>query len=181
MTTESSAPVHPATDASPASVQAAAATGIQSIVTHRSIAAPAQRVWDGLQFYEELDQEAPFLLRLLLPRPARQVASAQVQGEATTLPYEGGHYARRITKLEPPLRYEFEVIDQQLKSDRGVLLLSGAYTLRETKPGLTDLAITTRYVSRIRPRWLADPIEAMLCRRLHRHLLDSIEALAGLA
>jgi len=153
-----------------------AATGIQSIVTHRAIAASVEQVWTNLQFYEELDHAPPFLLRMLLPRPERKVTAPAVEGEATTFPYDGGHYARRVTKLEPPNRYEFEVVDQRLKTDRSVLLLSGAYTLHAMAPTQTDLAITTRYFSRIRPRWFAEPVEALLCRQLHRHLLDAIEA-----
>jgi hypothetical protein len=163
---------------SPAPGRAAPATEVQSIVTHRAIAASAERVWDCLQFYEEVDRRPPFLLRLLLPRPKRKVTAAAVEGEATTLPYEGGHYARRITKLDRPRRYEFEVIDQKIPSDRGVMLLSGAFNLDVSTPTQTDLSITTCYVSGIRPRWLAERVEAMLCRQLHRHLLDSIETKA---
>jgi hypothetical protein len=138
--------------------RAGAAEAIQSIVTHRNIGASLEQVWNSLRFYEELDREPPFLLRLMLPRPKAKVASATVEGEATTLPYEGGHYARQITKLEPPYRYEFEVIDQRLASDRGVTLMSGAFTLHALSATQTDLAITTRYSSRIRPRWLAEPV-----------------------
>jgi hypothetical protein len=100
----------------------------------------------------------------------------RTEGEETTLHYEDGHYAKRVKKLEPQRHYEFDVIDQRLASDRGVLLLSGAYTLDELSSKKTDLAITTRYTSRIGPRWLAEPIEGVLCRRLHKHLLDAIQA-----
>jgi hypothetical protein len=176
-----STPINPSANhasgaTSPESAPATPTTGIQSIVTHRDIAASVEQVWSNLQFYEELDHTAPFLLRLLLPRPERKVTAPAVEGHATSFPYDGGHYARRITKLEPPMRYEFEVVDQRLTSDRGVMLLSGAFTLHAMSATQTDLAITTRYVSRIRPRWLANPLEALLCRRLHRHLLDAIEA-----
>ena len=149
---------------------------IVSIVTHRVLAAPAATVWDSLKFYEEIEGKAPFLLRLLLPQPERTANSARVQGDELTLPYSGGHYSRRIVRLEPPHRYEFDVIEQQMSSDRGVTLLSGAYTLRELSAAETDLSITTRYASRIRPRWLGEPIEAFLCRRLQRHLLDAVQA-----
>jgi hypothetical protein len=154
--------------------------GILSIVTHRILAAPVARVWSSLRFYEELNHKAPFLLRLLLPRPQGTVTSAKLVGEKTTLPYVGGHYSKQVTKLEPPHRYEFDVIDQQLSSDRGVLLLSGAFTLRELSATQTDLSITTRYASGIRPRWFAAPVERYLCRRLQRHLLDTIQAKATL-
>jgi hypothetical protein len=156
----------------------AASDRILTIVTHRTIAASPERVWSSLRCYEELKHKAPFLLRLLLPRPLPAVASMSAAGDETTLRYEDGHYARRITKLEPQRHYEFDVIDQRLASARGVMLLSGAYILRELSADQTDLAITTRYSSRIGPRWFAEPIEAYLCRRLHTHLLDAIQAQA---
>jgi hypothetical protein len=152
---------------------------IQSIVSHRSVAAPIAQVWNSLRFYEELDHKPPFLLRLLLPRPQRTVTSPKTVGEQTTLPYDSGHYSKQVTKLEAPHRYEFDVTEQRMRSDRGVLLLSGAYTLRELSATQTDLSITTRYASGIRPRWFAEPVERLLCRRLQRHLLDAVEAKAG--
>jgi hypothetical protein len=176
-----STPINPSANhanaaTSPESAPATPTTGIQSIVTHRDITASVERVWSCLQFYEELDHSAPFLLRMLLPQPERKITAVAAEGVATILPYEGGHYERRVTKLEPPYRYEFDVVDQRLETDRGVMLLSGAFNLRAMSGTQTDLAITTRYVSRIRPRWFAEPVEALLCRRLHRHLLDAIEA-----
>jgi len=147
-----------------------------TIVTHRIIAASPDSVWKSLCFYEDVGEKAPFLLRLLLPRPLPAASPVRTEGEETTLHYEDGHYAKRVKKLEPQRHYEFDVIDQRLASDRGVLLLSVAYTLDELSSKKTDLAITTRYTSRIGPRWLAEPIEGVLCRRLHKHLLDAIQA-----
>jgi hypothetical protein len=149
-----------------------------TIVTHRMIAASPGAVWKSLCFYEDVAHKAPFLLRLMLPRPVPAASAVRAEGEETTLRYEDGHYAKRVKKLEPQRHYEFDVIDQRLASDRGVMLLSGAYTLVELPSNRTDLAITTRYSSRIGPRWLAEPIEAILCRRLHKHLLDAIQAQA---
>jgi uncharacterized protein YndB with AHSA1/START domain len=149
-----------------------------TIVTHRNIDASPERVWSSLRFYEDLEQKTPFLLRLMLPRPLPATALMRAEGDETTLRYEDGHYAKRVSKLEPEHHYEFDVIDQRLASDRGVTLLSGAYTLRELSDKQTDLAITTRYASRIGPRWIAKPMETFLCRRLHKHLLDAIQTQA---
>jgi hypothetical protein len=153
--------------------------GIRSIVTHRVLDATLQRAWSSLLFYEDIVQRPPFLLRLLLPRPLQTRTVAQAIGDETTLQYADGQYTKRVTLLEPPRRYEFEVIEQRLSSDRGVKLLSGVFDLRELPASQIDLSITTRYTSRIRPRWLAEPVEAMLCRRLHRHVLDAIQAKAA--
>jgi hypothetical protein len=107
--------------------------------------------------------------------------AGNVAGGETTVPYEDGHYSKRVTALEPPHRHEFEVIEQRLPSDHGVTLLSGAFSLREMPSNHTDLSITTSYRSRLRPRWLAEPIEALVCRRLQRYLLDAIEAKSNAA
>jgi hypothetical protein len=116
----------------------------------------------------------------MLPRPLPATASMRAEGDETILRYQDGHYAKRVSKVEPNHHYKFDVIDQRLASDRGVTLLSGAYTLRELAAKQTDLAITTRYTSRIGPRWIAEPIESFLCRRLHKHLLDAIQTQAEL-
>ncbi len=146
------------------------------IITHRIVAASPGSVWKNLCFYEDVGRKPPFLLRLMLPRPLPAGSPVRAEGEETKLLYEDGHYAKRVTKLELQRHYEFDVIDQRLASDRGVLLLSGAYTLVELSLNRTDLAITTRYTSRVGPRWLAEPTEAFLCRRLHKHLLDAVQA-----
>ncbi len=145
-----------------------------TLVSHLTIAASAERVWSSLQFYEELDVPPPLLLRLFLPRPIAAPTGATGVGGETTLHYDGGHYARRVVRLEPARSYEFEVTEQRLATDRGVMLLSGAYALRPLGPEQTDLSITTVYSSRLRPRWLFDSVEAVICRRLQRHLLAAV-------
>jgi hypothetical protein len=149
---------------------------IRSIVTHRNIAAPLARVWASLRFYEEVAAKPPLLLRLLLPRPLRTPTAARAPGDETILPYVDGHYSKRVTTFDPPHRHEFEVIEQQLAADHGVTMLGGTFTLRELPSHHTDLAVGTSFRSRLRPRWLAEPLESLLCRRLQTYLLDAIEA-----
>jgi hypothetical protein len=156
------------------SQSAAAQSSRRTLATHLTIAASAERVWASLQFYEELDTPPPLLLRLFLPRPiAVPSAASGLRGE-TTLRYAGGHYARRVVRHEPPRSYEFEVTEQRIAKNRGVILLGGAYALRKFGPDHTDLSITTVYSSRLRPRWLFESVESAICRRLQRHLLAAI-------
>ena len=150
-----------------------------TIVTRRTIAAPVAQVWKSLKFYEEIKRQPPLLLRLFLPRPRQAIALSPAVGHETTLQYDGGYYARRVTTLDPPRLYEFEVVDQQLAADRGVRFEGGAFALAELAADRTELAVTTRYRSGLQPRWLARPVEAYVCRRLQAHLLDAIEAAAG--
>jgi hypothetical protein len=145
-----------------------------TLITHRTIGVSAARVWSSLLFYEELEVAPPLILRLFLPRPVPAVAGAPDVGRETTLHYAGGHYARRVVRLDPPHHYEFEVTEQRLATDRGVVLLGGAYTLRAIDSSQTDLSITTVYSSGLRPRWLFQSLETAICRRLQRHLLDEV-------
>ena len=145
-----------------------------TLVSHSTIAASAERVWNSLQFYEELVTPPPLLLRLFLPRPIPAPAGTQELGRETTLHYAGGHYARRVVRCDPPHSYEFEVIEQRLTQDRGVKLLYGAYAVRKVDADHTDLSITTVYSTRLGPRWLMQWLETMICRRLQHHLLAEI-------
>jgi len=169
-------PPNPSSSATLETPGTAAATQAShlTLVSHLTIAASAERVWSSLQFYEELDTPPPLLVRLFLPRPIAAPVGAPQVGAETTLRYAGGHYARRVVRLEPARRYEFEVTEQRLTTDRGVTLLGGAYALRPLSPNQSDLSITTVYSSRLRPRWLFDSVEAAICRRLQRHLLAAI-------
>lgn len=168
----------PTAAASPADVTAAAAAAAQAprvtLVTHSTIDASDQRVWDSLQFYEGV-ATPPLLLRLLLPIPIPVPEHPPELGREATLNYMRGHYTRRVVRLEPPRFYEFEVVDQRLPGDRGVTLLRGAYTLRQIDSTHTDLSITTTYSSGLRPRWLLQPLEGVVARRLQRHLLAAIK------
>ena len=76
-----------------------------------------------------------------------------------------------MTQIDPCRHYGFEVVEQQLAVGGGLMLSGGCYTLRELPSRRTEVAVTTRYVSRKRPGWLWKPIEATVCHLFHRHLL----------
>jgi hypothetical protein len=146
-----------------------------SVVTRGKITAPAARVWHNLMFYEQIAHPPPLHLRLLLPLPIRGGGSKLAVGDHATCLYKGGHLLKRVTQIEPCRLYEFAVVEQKLALRSGVILCGGSYALREL-PGLhTELAVTTRYVSRRSPRWLWKPIEATVCHLFHRHLLSAIQ------
>lgn len=160
----------------PSAQKVAIATGREStsIVTRMDFAAAPGQVWDGLMFYEQIDERPPLLLRLLLPLPIRTDGAKSAIGDEATCLYEGGHLLKRVTQIDPLRHYGFEVVEQQLAIGRGLLLTGGSYVLRELPAGHTEVAVTTRYLSRKRPRWLWHPVEAMVCHLFHRHLLRAI-------
>ncbi len=145
-----------------------------SVVTRMTFAASPTRVWQGLRFYEEIQEPPPLHLRLLLPVPVgTEGRISRVGGEVKCL-YEGGHLVKRVMRIEPGELYEFEVAEQALSLGGGMRLSGGRYTLRELAVGQTEVALETRYVSTRWPRWFWKPLEGSVCHSFHRCLLSSM-------
>lgn len=152
--------MHPADGGGMDSLAVALAASATTIVTRMNFTAAPGRVWDVLMFYEEIEVPPPMLLRLLLPLPIRTEGSKRAVGDVATCVYQGGHLRKRVTHIDPCNYYGFEVVEQHLAVGNGLLLTGGCYTLRELPSRGTEVAVTTRYVSRKRPDWLWQPIEA---------------------
>jgi hypothetical protein len=160
--------------AEPSATVEASSVPATTIVTRMNIAAAPGQVWDVLMFYEEIEVPPPMLLRLLLPLPIRTEGSKRAVGDVAMCLYEGGHLRKRVTHVDPGRYYGFEVVEQQLAVGAGLMLAGGCYVLRELPSQATEVAVTTRYVSRKRPGWLWKPIEAAVCHMFHRHLLNAM-------
>ena len=145
-----------------------------SVVTRMNFAAPPERVWSGLMFYEQIEEPPPLHLRLLLPLPIRTSGSKSEVGDEATCLYAGGYLLKRVTQIEPWRLYGFAVVEQKLTVGGGLILTGGCYTLRELPLQRTEVAVTTRYLSNKRPAWLWKPIEATVCHLFHRHLLSAM-------
>jgi hypothetical protein len=152
----------------------------QVVVTRMKFAVLPEQAWHALMFYEQIAQRPPLYLRLLLPQPIRaEGRNAEVGDEARCL-YVGGHLLKRVTQIERARRYEFEVVEQNLALGGGVRLAGGSYTLSEVQGGSTEVALSTRYMSPKRPRWLWKRVEAALCHGFHRHILEAMRRNAEL-
>jgi len=145
-----------------------------AIVTRMRFAAAPEQVWDGLMFYEQIAERPPLHLRLLLPLPIRTEGRKLEPGDESTCLYEGGYLLKRVTETDRRRHLGFEVAAQHLAVGRGLRLSGGAYTLRELPGGRTDVALETRYVSPMRPRWLWEPLEIAVCHLFHRHILGAM-------
>ena len=145
-----------------------------SIVTRMNFSAAPAQVWDGLMFYEQIEEPPPLHLRLLLPLPIRTEGRKSAVGDEAMCLYQSGHLLKRVTQIDRCRYYGFDVVEQNLAIGRGLTLSGGCYTLRELPGGRTEVAVTTRYVSGKRPGWLWKPIEATVCHLFHRHLLSAM-------
>jgi hypothetical protein len=150
------------------------AQGATSILTRMAFAAPPDRVWNGLMFYEQIDERPPLHLRLLLPVPIGTEKTKSTVGARVRCSYEGGHLVKRITAIDPKRHYGFDVVEQTLAIGGGLTLSGGCYTLRELPDGQTEVAVTTRYTGGRRPAWFWKPVEAAVCHLFHRHLLGAM-------
>jgi hypothetical protein len=99
-------------------------------------------------------------------------------GDAAKCLYQGGHLLKRVTRIDVDRLYEFTVEEQHLPIGGGIRLSGGCYALRDLGRNRTELAITTGYVSRHRPRWLVQRVESAVCHLFHRHLLTAIKTKA---
>jgi hypothetical protein len=88
--------------------------------------------------------------------------------------YRSGHLLKRVTRIDPERHYGFDIVEQNLTIGAGLTLSGGCYALRALPDGRTEVAVTTRYLSPKRPRWLWQPIEAAVCHLFHRHLLATM-------
>ncbi|HET7504738.1 MAG TPA: hypothetical protein VFK02_27135 [Kofleriaceae bacterium] len=147
---------------------------LASVTTRMTIAASRARVWARLMFYEQIDERPPLHLRLLLPVPIATEGRKSEVGDEVRCRYEGGHLIKRVTHIDPALRYAFEITEQALVVGGGMKLSGGEYTLREVAAERTQLSIATHYVSSRRPRWLWLPVERWVCHSFHRHILRAM-------
>ncbi|CAN5586076.1 hypothetical protein BH11MYX1_BH11MYX1_48000 [soil metagenome] len=149
-------------------------TRLDSVSTTMVFAAPRERVWERLMFYEQIDQRPPLHLRLLLPVPIETIGRKSEVGDEARCEYEGGYLIKRVTQVERGRRYEFVVAEQALTVGGGMRLSGGEYTISELSGGRTNVEIVTRYTSTRRPRWVWHPIERAVCHSFHRHILRAM-------
>ncbi len=147
----------------------------EAVATRVHFDASPETVWNRILFYEEVPARAPLLLRTLLPRPVRTEGNKTDVGATVRCVYRAGEVVKRITAVEPPHLIEFEVIEQRLGIETCARTLGGSYQLLPCGAG-TDVELVTNYRAYLRPRPIWRPLETLLVRQLHRHILQGIGA-----
>ena len=147
---------------------------IATVRTELVLPASASDTWNSLMFYEEVDHEPPWLLKLALPQPVRAEGSMGQVGDTRRCIYENGHLTKQITERIERRRLAFKVIEQHLHFERDVTLLDGSFQLQPLDPKKTRMTLSTRYIRHLRPAWLWKPMESKIVHTLHRHVLEGV-------
>jgi hypothetical protein len=146
---------------------------VEAVATRVHLSASPEMVWNHLMLYEEVPGLAPWLLRALLPQAVRTEGDKTRVGAMVRCTYKKGDLVKRITSVEPLRLLQFEVIEQRLGIEGCTLTLSGSYQINRCEDA-TDVLLTTNYLAYLRPRLLWRPLEALLVRLLHNHILDGV-------
>lgn len=147
---------------------------LDTVVTRVVFPFPAEQIWDGMMFYEEIIGAPPIPLRWVIPRAIKTEGPKSRVGDQVKCHYEEGFLMKEITMIVSGERYSFDVTEQQLDL-HGSILIGGEYHLRELGPGRTEVSLMTRYQSNKRPRWFWRKLEAAFCHAFHRHILAALE------
>lgn len=145
----------------------------ETVETALHFSAAPDEVWRGILFYEEVPRRPLWFLRIFLPRPIRTDGEKTRLGATIRCTYDGGYLLKRITAVEPARLMRFDVLEQRLGIEDCVSMSQGSYEIRATRAG-SEVVLTTRYRSRLRPRRLWRRLERYLAHRLHRHILDGM-------
>lgn len=145
----------------------------EAVATRTHFDSSPEAVWNRLMFYEEVPGRPPLLLRLFLPHPVRTEGDRAGIGGKVRCIYSAGDLVKRITAFDPPHLLQFEVVEQCLGIERFVRLTGGSWRVHRRRDG-AELVLVTNYRALLRPRRLWRPLEKLLARQLHRHILHGV-------
>jgi len=86
--------------------------------------------WSQIRFYEEIEGEAPLLLKLGLPNPVGTEGNHRAVGELTKCDYHNGYIVKKITDIKEGKLLSFDVVEQNIHFERDVTLIDGSFELQ---------------------------------------------------
>ena len=147
------------------------------VETQAVFSAPLERSWDSIVFYEQIEHEPPFLLRLALPRPVRTTGGKAEVGDTSRCVYENGYLVKKITRREEGRLLGFRVIEQKLHFEHDLEIREGSFRIEPGPgPGTTLVTLTTIYRRLTYPAFIWQPAETLVLHTLHGHVLEGMRA-----
>jgi len=147
----------------------------ETVATRAHLDLSPNDAWNHIMLYEEVPGRPSLLLRMLLPQPLRTEGQKTRVGSTVRCVYRGGDLVKRITQVVRPHSLQFEVIDQSLGIEDCIRTRGGSYQILSCRDA-TDLVLITNYDAYLHPRRVWRPLEALLVRQLHGHILRGMYA-----
>jgi hypothetical protein len=147
---------------------------IATVRTTLTVDATPAEAWNAIMFYEQVEHDPPWLLKLALPRPVRSVGNKHHVGEVVRCYYDRGYLVKRISRRTPGRLLAFDVIEQKLHFERDITLRDGTFEITPAPGDRASITVTTRYQRHLSPRWLWRPVERKIVHTLHAHVLEGM-------
>ncbi len=148
---------------------------IETVQTEQLLPLGKMQAWDRWVFYEEIKHDRPLLLKLGLPTPSHVEGKIQAVGDQQVCVYTGdARLVKKATHVVPGEILAFDVIKQEHFENNSIRLIDGAFDFEPITDTQTRVTLTTRYVPKLRPRILWQPIEHTFGHELHLHVLKGM-------
>jgi hypothetical protein len=155
---------------------------ISSTATSMSIQANKSDVWNKVGFYEHVQKQPNWLLRLSLPVPQEVEGQHGKVGDTCRCKYsDGGYLTKRITRIVDGSRIEFEIIEQSIRFQDTVKLLGGHIEVEEVDEQLSIVHMVTHYENRIYPEAISSAFINKVIKTMHRFVIEDMRQQLELA
>ncbi|NRR34004.1 hypothetical protein HSX11_27895 [Oxalobacteraceae bacterium] len=119
---------------------------ISSASTSMTIQASKAAIWTKVGFYEHVQKEPSWLLKLSLPVPREVEGHHSKVGDTCRCKYsDGGFLTKRMTRIVDESRIEFEIIEQSIRYSSTIKLLGGSIEVEEVDEGQCIVRMVTYY------------------------------------
>ena len=150
---------------------------LASVETQAVFSASQERAWNSIVFYEQIEHEPPFLLRLALPRPVGTTGGKTKVGEISRCVYENGYLVKQITERQEGRLLGFRVTEQKIHFEHDLELREGSFRVEPGPgPGTSLVTLTTTYRRLSYPAFIWQPAEILVLHTLHGHVLEGMRA-----
>lgn len=123
------------------------------IETVGHLACSAEAAWKKVCFYEHIETRPSWFLRTVLPVPLRTTGCYGKVGDSSRCLYsDGGHLAKRITKLIEGERIEFDIIEHSIRYCHDIALRGGTIRIEPHDDDSCSVHMLTRFEF-LSPRW----------------------------
>lgn len=149
----------------------------RSAKTSTSILAHHRDVWNKVGFYEHVNKQPGWLLRLSLPAPQEVDGQHNKAGDICRCRYsDGGFLTKRITAIEPGSRIDFEIIEQSIRYQDAIQLLGGYIEVDAIDEGQSMIHMVTYYHNLLTLETISSVFIDKVIKTMHRFVIDDMRA-----